>query len=367
LEEGSGFSVHTPEWKPEFVAEPSQNGGRVATQLSESPARAKPGCSRVYAQELAPLPLQLTTPSRLASPPRMLKGRLQVNDIEPFYYTTFCNELLCHPRILHNCSKHTVAVKVELREIEWKDSFNGYFAHLPECGATIHNNRRGPFLVQNSYTTCSLRNRESEHHFSDEFKIKLPLDLKPRRKDGTSRTLSLFFTVYNVKVSSKSKWKRTKGLFTGSTAEASKDTMRLDPAGKSRLDQIACGFLPISTTSCLVDNGIHDVRVVYKARSPPKELREQCLLPETSLVLVERKESSDLFPGSGKEDSIAEDTTVSYESASERQTTSSEAGMWTDRSMASDVGSTADDSVSRGGRPNSNDEPISLSVRSDIR
>lgn len=320
--------------------------------------------SSQYAQELAPLPLKLAAPSRLADSPSRAKGRLHGHDVEPFYHTTFCNELMCQPRILHNCSKRMIAVKVEIRELEWKDSFNGYFAHLPDHGPKLHNNRRGPFLVQHSFTTCSSRNKSSEHHFIDEFKLKLPLDLKPRRKDGTSRTLSLFFTVFNVKTGSKSKWKRTKGLFTTSASEPSNDMLRLDLTGKSRLDQIACGFLPIATPNCLVDNGLHDVRVVYKAKHPPREVREQYLLPQSSLVLVERKEANDTFQAGGKEDSIAEDTTVSYESASDRQTTS-EPGLRTDRSLTSDLGSAADDSVSRSGKVHST-EPLSLSVSSAL-
>ena len=336
----------TAGWEGEYTTEPAINGGRNSLGTSKSSGLTT---HSQYAQELAPLPLRFTAPSVLASPPSVPKGRLHGHDIEPTYYTTFCNELICQPRIIHNCSKRTIIVKVELRELEWNDSFNGYFAHLPLCGPVFHNGRRGPFLVQHVYSACSPRNKSGEHHFVEEFKLKLPLDLKPRRKDGTSRTLSLFFTVYGVKTGAKSKWKRTKGLF--NTHESSSDT-------KARLDQIACGFLPVSSPNCLLDNGLHDVQVEYKARSPPKDLMEQYLLPDTSLLLVERRELQDNSNVGGREDSLVEDT-VSYGSNSEKQTTS-ETGARTDRSYTSDFGSAAGDSTSRGGKQN--DGPLCLSV-----
>ena len=356
------FSTRLPEWQPKFVAEPAQNGGRNKNDDKDSSQLQSSSSSPFYAQELAPVPLQITPPSGLsnAAKPGVNRGRLQTNDIEPYYHTSFCNELLCHPRILHNCIKKIVATKVELRELEWNESFKAYLAHVPESGTAIHNPRRGPFLVPQAFTTCSFRNRSGEHHFLDDFKIKLPLDLKPRRKDGTSRNLVLVFTVFSVKISSKSMWKRAMKFSTSAT-DSSSESLQLDPSGKSRLEQVACGFLPVSSP-CLLDDGMHDVHVIYKVKSPPKELCEQGRLPEDSLILVEGRNDSESQLG-GKDDSYADDTVVSLDSAASDRHAVNEGGPRSEKSFASEFGgSIADDSVLSKSRHSFNDDPIALSV-----
>jgi hypothetical protein len=338
------FSKRTPEWRLQFIAEPSQNGGRYVSQQKGSQQESlAPSVSPLYAQELAPIPLQLTPPSRLPSPMTsgVARGRLHGNDIEPFYHTSFCNELLCHPRILHSCSKKIITLKVELRELEWNEPFKAYFAHLPENRTAIHNTRRGPFLVQNAFTTCSFRNSATEHHFIDDFKVKLPFDLRPGRRDGTSRNLALVFTVYGVKIGVKNIWKRAIKF---SSSPTEHESMILDPSGKARLDQIACGVLPLSSLSCILDDGIHDVRVSYKAKSPPKDLCDQGSIPASSLILVEDK------GGAAKDDSLMNETASHCDDDVD-----------TDMSVAS-VGSFTEDSFVFGKQILSND-PISLSVR----
>jgi len=357
----NNFATVLPEWHSQFVAEPSFNGGRISVDPATGPDTGS-SCSQLYAQELAPLPLQLTPTARgvTASQPGMPRGRLQGHEIEPFYHTTFCNEMLFHPRLLHNCPKGNIVIKAELREIEWNQELCAYFAHLPSFGPSIHNNRRGPFLVQDIFTSCSPRG--SDPHFMDEFKAKLPLDLKPRRADGTSRTLSILFTVYNVKLGTKSKWKRAKKMF----GESSSDVEDQDSSRMSRQQQIACGFLPVTThASTMLDNGMHDVRVIYASSPPPKEKCDEGLIEPTTLVLVDKTDITESLGSGvdGREDSYAEETTVSHDSTtfSDRKNPETGARARTESSglSVSDIGSIADDS--RAGRKISS-EPISLSV-----
>jgi hypothetical protein len=304
-----------PDWHPQFVSEPAAQGGRnMSSNTSTIKSAAGPGSnSSLYAQELAPLPLQLTPSSRVSPPvpPGLSRDRLHADDVEPYFHTSFCNELICHPRLLHSCPRGDIVVRVGLRELEWKQDFNAYFAHLPRGGPSVHNPRRGPFLVQNAFTSCSPRSVDT--HFIDEFKVKLPLDLTPENKDKPRRIYALFFSVFNVRVSPKSRWQnRAKKLF-GTTVEpppSSGDSDGLDSSGKSRLEQVACGFLPLTTRGCLLDNGMHDVRVEYTARSPTPEMCEQGLLEATSLILVEKGDTRESLPGSSfenREESYAED------------------------------------------------------------
>lgn len=115
-----------PEWHPQFVAEPAINGGRNSVDpFTGTPTSSKldsdddnPSLSQLYAQELAPVSLSTgpfapaarqPTPSNAPARP---SGPAHRADIEPYYHTSFCNELLCHPRLLHNCPKGNIVVKV---------------------------------------------------------------------------------------------------------------------------------------------------------------------------------------------------------------------------------------------------------------
>jgi hypothetical protein len=357
------YTLTLPDWHPLFVAEPTLHGGRNLVEHGGVSQKLNPSRSHLYAQELAPIPLQASPSAPQTGKPALSRGRLHGHDIEPFYHTSFCNEMLFHPRLLHNCPKGNIAIKVELRELEWKQDFNGYFAHLPRNGPHLHNNRRGPFLVQSAFTSCS---RGGSHHFIDEFKAKLPLDLKPSRQiDGNPRTLSLVFTVYNVKLHSKSTWKRGKKLFspgaTKSTGSAdvaqSEDT---ESYANGRLERIACGFLPVTSHDALIQDGMHDVRVAYSVRSPPKELCDSGAVEPTTMVLVEKNDAGESFGVSLHEDSYAENTIVSTDSFVSDRIEGSEAVAKSDgASSVSDLDSTA--SQPRGGKTKGG-EPLSLSV-----
>lgn len=268
-------------WHKEYISEPAVNGGRncVSTRnladvitsgldsqseehaLQTSPSSGVKSTSRFYAKEMAPVPLKLMPSAGKAGRDRTGRtaGRsaLRGLDIEPSFHTTFCNELLCHPRLLHKSPKGNIAIKVELREIEWSVLRQTYLAHSPKFGPSLHNPRRGPFLVQEVFTACSFQAVQA--HFLDEFKIKLPLLLESKSLGGglKSGPLALFFSAYKVQVKPKRSWRK------GRSESGTNDT---DPERKkARTRLLSCGFLPITTsdTSCLIDNGLHDVKLMY--------------------------------------------------------------------------------------------------------
>lgn len=311
-----------PDWHSQFISEPAINGGRnsvdpigtVAGPSKVENSEDNTSRSPLYAQELASVPLSPVPFSTSAR--HMTVGGVQprvrtpVNrgDIEPYYHTSFCNEMLCHPRLLHNCPKGNIVMKVEMREMEWNQEHNTFFAHLPRQGPSVHNTRRGPFLIQGTYTSCAVKS--SDPHFLDEVKVKLPLELKSRRTDGTTRTLSLFFSVYHVKFSSKKKWSKELSKVMPIKGGKKRDSSvshvndvneatgeRQDSGeegglpGKCKLVLLNCGFLPLTSQSCLIENGLHDVKMMYRGRRPTAEMREKGI-PASSLVVKERNEAS---------------------------------------------------------------------------
>lgn len=360
------FRLVLSDWHSSFIAEPTDNGGRNRSEFADESTDDRYGSSRLYAQELAPLPLLLSPSSRLSngSQSGMSRSRLNQEDIEPFYSTTFCNELLCQPRILHHSPRGKISIKVELREMEWNEAANAYFAHVPgsKIGPSIHNPRRGPFLVRSAFTSCTPR--RSDHQFIDEFKMKLPLDLSTSNLNGTSTVLSIFFTVYKIRLGSSSKWKRGAKMLFGSSVPESLSASGHDvgSSGKTRLEQVGCGFLPITSQSCLLENGLHDVRVVYKAKTPTaQDVRKQIGVPPTTLILTERALPVDGSSVAGREDSFAEDTTtISNDSYKSDRNNTFDTNTRTDSNT--DLKSLADDSQSRGTRSKMATEPISLSV-----
>ena len=308
-----------PDWHTQFISEPAVNGGRNSVDpISAAAGSSKlenfddnPSRSPLYAQELAPVPLSpvpfssATRQMPNSSVPPRVRSPVNRGDIEPSYHTSFCNELLCHPRLLHNCPKGNIVMKVEMREMEWKQEHNAFFAHLPHHGPSVHNTRRGPFLIQGTYTSCAVRS--SDPHFLDEVKVKLPLELKSRRTDCTTRTLSLFFSVYHVKFSSKKKWSNVIPMKTGkkrdsrvsgvnevneATGERTESGEEGGLTGKCKLVLLSCGFLPVTSQSCLIENGLHDVKMMYRGQRPTTEMCAKGI-PPSSVVVTERNEASE--------------------------------------------------------------------------
>jgi hypothetical protein len=298
-----------PEWHAPFHAEPTTNGGRTSQGLKNNLSKTGESNlppldvedirnSQLYAQELAPLPLQLTPSSRPTVPSpgggrSLNRPYLNAEDIEPFYHTAFCNELLCHPRLLHNCPKGNIVVKVELREMEWRDDYNAYFAHKTTNGPNIHNPRRGPFLVWGAFTSCSSRCLDS--HFLDEFKMKLPLEINTHSTpEEPGRVLSVFFTVYRLSFSARKKWARRLRPSTKKTGRkvdeiagelAGEGSSETESSSSCRLIQLACGHLPLVSQSAVIHNGLHDVKMMYQARIPKEETCDAGQLhPDTLIV-----------------------------------------------------------------------------------
>lgn len=271
-------------WGAKYVSEPSSLLGRNIVPMKtkhnmilsglaivdqpDNPASAEAlRKSPLYAQELAAIPLQVS-PSvgrSMMNPQRMSRGRygMQSSDSEPYFHTTFCNELLCTPRLVHNCPTGNIVTKIELREVQWNEELNSYVATLPKSGPCIHNHRRGPVFVSEAFTSCSFSSTTVS--FLSEFKLKLPLVLCDP-KNPLIR-LALVFSVYHVEIKPKKTWaERGKVL-----SKQFGVNMQSSPQKKKALLQpLGSGFLPITynaDTVCLIDNGLHDVKLCYDAKS----------------------------------------------------------------------------------------------------
>ena len=288
-------------WRIQYEAEPTINGGRFIASNSSNEFTKN-------AQELAPVPL-LASPHTRASPKSRSRGHSSSEDIEPYFHTTFCNELLCYPRALRNCQKGNIVIKVEIREIEWKPELGVFLAHLPSCGPLVHNLRRGPFLVQGAYTSCSAR--RPDPRFLDEFKLKLPLLLG----NNESRCASIFFTVYRLSFSSRKKWgmkalgrKRTPKKFDEITSDVVGESNTV--TGKDcQLIQLGCGFLPLEKKHSLLENGGHDVKISYIARYPAQDFCEKEGINSETIVMADFS--------TGRGDSVAGDDSVNDDAESQ--------------------------------------------------
>jgi hypothetical protein len=361
-----------PEWHKDFISEATVHGGRnihnSASQVDSSAIEARR--SPLYAQELSPLLLH-SVPSKfpLTGVSKLQRGRGTSSgyDIEPYYHTIFCNQLLCQPKVLHNCPKGNIVVKVELRELEWNAEFSAYFAHVPQSGSAIHNPRRGPFLVPGVFTSCSSRCLDPK--FLEEFKVKLPLVLAGCNEDEKTRNLSLFFTVYKLSFSTRKKWaRRLRGTKrNGQKADeiagdlVGETSGETDSSGNCQLIQLACGHLPIAFDSSLIGNGNHEVKLASIARYPRQELCEKGVMSRSTLVV------SDLAD-SGKGGYGTDGGRIDNDEATDTESVNSGHVLTDSASATSGTGSicrsdTTDDRKQRHARHKSGSEPISLQVR----
>lgn len=361
-------AVVVPEWRKTFISEATANGGRnTPSRVKSSPTDT---CSSpLYAQELSSLPLH-PKPSKLplSGVSKSKRGRAASSghDVEPSYHTSFCNQLLCQPKVLYNCPKGNIVVKVELRELEWKDEFGAYFAHLPQSGSAIHNPRRGPFLVSGAFTSCSSRCENPK--FLDEFKVKLPLLLAYSNEDEKSRHISLFFTVYKLSFSTRKKWARKlrgSKKFGQKADEIAGDLVgetsgETDWAGNCQSIQLACGHLPIAADSSLISNGNHELKLGSIARYPRQEVCEKLQISRATLIVSELSESSKVgySTDTGR---IENDEVTDSESVGSGHVLvdSASATSGTDSIGRSD---TTDDRKHKLARPKSGLEPLSLQV-----
>lgn len=174
---GESYTLR-PRWT-QYHVEPAPFGGRTIS-----------GVKAEYAKELASLPLE-------RSVPETSRGRSKPNQKNKYdgllFHTRFLNELICLPKSLDNCEKRNIILKIELRKIQWNEKLNTLVA-IP-VQPSIFNPRRGPFLVQEVFTSCAA----GAPRFLDEAKIKLPLVLGPKDRGR----IGILISAYHISVKPK--------------------------------------------------------------------------------------------------------------------------------------------------------------------
>ena len=231
-----GESYVLPPWRPHYTIEPTVFGGRTVTPrvVEKETHRSS------YAQELAALPLENSVAEGYGS---MSNNAGKYDGL--LMHTSFCNELICQPKILQGCSKDGIVIKVELRKLEWSSALNSEVA-VP-VAPSIHNTRRGAWLVHEAFTSCAID--ANEPHFLDEFKVKLPLILG----ENSQEKLGLFFSVYSINVR---------------TMRRSTAFLRRDTNDGDDVAHIGSGFLPLAredSSTCLIENGRYEVPITLRA------------------------------------------------------------------------------------------------------
>ena len=240
-----GETFVLPSWRSQYQTEPAIFGGRNVRQSSLGESGDEGGLPKsLYAQELASLPLEGSiseSTSRGSSKSSRSKydGKL--------LHTSMCNELVCHPRILLNCTKKRIFIKVELRELMWSKSLSADIAiPLQPC---IHNARRGPWLVQEVFSACAM----GTPRFLDEFKIKLPMVLGAPGRERCG----LLFSIFHLKAH-------------GIELDASPHDTIGGTSSESEyvVEQLGSGFLPLTLENdsyCLIANGHHNVPIAFRS------------------------------------------------------------------------------------------------------
>ena len=247
-----GETYKLPPWKSQYEVEPAPSGGRNASEpIMKGKTQGKGTPKSLYAQEIAAIPLERSIPeSSSRSSSRKSTNRSKYDGM--LLHTNFCNELVCQPKMIHKCPKENTLIKVELRELQWDDTLKTEVA-LP-VAASIHNTRRGPWLVQEAYTSCAM----GAPYYLDDFKIKLPLIL-----DATGmKRYGLLFTVYHLKAK-----KKRRSVMMSAVSKQSDGTAAKSESGYT-LVQLGSGFLPLAldnSPTCLIPNGDHDVQIDYNA------------------------------------------------------------------------------------------------------
>lgn len=228
---GESYTLR-PRWT-QYHVEPAPFGGRTIS-----------GVKAEYAKELASLPLE-------RSVPETSRGRSKPNQKNKYdgllFHTRFLNELICLPKSLDNCEKRNIILKIELREIQWNEKLNTLVA-IP-VKPSIFNPRRGPFLVQEVFTSCAA----GAPRFLDEAKIKLPLVLGPKDRGR----IGILISAYHISVKPKKRPFMLRRSDSGS-----------DPSEPTAFPEyLGSGFLPFTmdqSPTCLLANGDHAVPVEFR-------------------------------------------------------------------------------------------------------
>ncbi|KAL3808937.1 hypothetical protein ACHAXA_001128 [Cyclostephanos tholiformis] len=261
-----GEAYILPPWQNQYTVEPAVFGGRNVTEPRVEEGQVHENCAPkyLYAQEIATLPLERSVPESSSSGRSKSSNRCKYDG--KLLHTSLCNELICQPKMLKNCNKKNIVIKVELRELLWNDALDTDIG-IPVT-PSIHNTRRGPWLVQEAFSSCAMGTPQ----FLDEFKIKLPLIL------GASgcKKYGLLFSVYHLIAPSKKRSSARQNDSSGGTE-----------SGYS-IERLGCGFLPLTlenVPTCLIANGNYDVPIKFRAIqstnkrdkmiAPPSVLRHQ--------------------------------------------------------------------------------------------
>lgn len=242
-----GESYVLPPWRPHYKIEPTVFGGRTVTPSENIDAAGKEFHHHhsSYAQELAPLPLENSVADGFGGGMSSHAGKFD----GLLMHTSFCNELICQPKILNGCTKDSIVVKVEVRKLEWSNAFNSEVA-VP-VAPSIHNTRRGPWLVNEAFTSCTMD--VTDPNFIDEFKVKLPLILG----ENIQEKLGLFFSVYHINVKTRQRRRASSILLRRDTSDGIDD-----------IQHIGSGFLPLTledSSTCLIENGQYEVPITLRA------------------------------------------------------------------------------------------------------
>jgi hypothetical protein len=258
-----------PPWQNEFEVEPAVFGGRNVTEarVEEGQVHENSAPKYLYAQEIAALPLERSIAESSSSGRSKSSNRCKYDG--KLLHTSLCNELVCQPKMLQNCTKKNIVIKVELRELLWNDAMNTDVV-IP-VSPSIHNTRRGPWLVQEAFSSCAMGTPQ----FLDEFKIKLPLILG---SSGRKR-YGLLFSVYHFNVQTK---RRTSYLHSSFSRQS--DSSGGTESGYS-IERLGHGFLPLTlenVPTCLIANGDHDVPIKFRAIQITNE-RDRASTPPSSL------------------------------------------------------------------------------------
>ena len=242
IDDDSGRIYAVDVWHKDFIGEPTIDGGRSEHRSKEYEV-VHPN-SPLYAQEVAQVPLSVS------------HGKNPINYSNTYFHTSFCNELLLRPRLLHNCAKRNITIKIEIRQLQFSEDLKSLLAVLPDT-PMIHNSRCGPFLINDSYTSCAYHKVDPQ--FMDDFKIKLPLNLMNR--DSSSHEddgkMVALFSVYNISVKGRKKW----SLMTTKVDEDDRPCS---------LELLGCGYLPLSTNDnapYLIADVLHNVNLKYKTKA----------------------------------------------------------------------------------------------------
>jgi len=180
--------------------------------------------------------------------------------IEPYFHTTYINELICCPIKIHGLSPAPTFLKIELVRMKWDEALCKHVVLKLSSEPLIHNPRWGSPLVEEYFTSCV-----QGSPLLDEFKVKLPSALM----DCNSGAISLLVTAYIVR----------KRSDTYRSAPLTSKFLRGRRGNRDSNDQtkrdydfefMGCGLLALTAidddVSVLLMNGLHEIELNYWLR-----------------------------------------------------------------------------------------------------